>query len=173
MHEPDVENVYSIIGFTLTCLQSFERSIKFCATYVLQGEDELNWERLQKIEKEEGKKALGHFIAKVRARAALHQKFEELLTSVLRDRNDFVHNTDRIAGWNLSTYEGVEVAKGFCLSLLRRTHLLQEILSALCGQWQQQARIEVSTTPEQDEYFAQIDSKYGHLVDLYFARREA
>lgn len=173
MHEPDPENIYSIIGLTLVYLQSLERNIRFCTTFVLQGDAELNWHRLQNIEKDEGKKALGYFVGKVRERAMLHPSFDELITSVLRDRNDFVHNMDKIPGWSLNTPEGTDVALAYALSLIRRAHRVNEILAALLLQWQVQANIHVETTADQDAYFQEIDRRYGHLVGPLFGHHEA
>lgn len=162
------DDIFSVIGFTLTYLQSFERSIKFCTTFVLQGDGDLTWGRLQDIEKEERKKALGYFILEIRKRVQLHDRFDELISSVLRDRNDFVHNTDKIAGWDLRTPEGVAVARSFCMSLVRRAHTLNEIFATLFAQWSEQAKIRAGTTTEQDTYFAEIQRRYGHLIGLLF-----
>jgi hypothetical protein len=172
MHQPNEHDIYSLIGFTLTYIQSVERNIKFCTTFVLQGDTELTWERLQHIDGLERKKALGYFLGKVKERAQLFPAFEELLNEFLQKRNDFVHNQDKIAGWNLSTAEGVLVARKFVVSLLRQAHIVNEIFAALVTKWQVQAKLDAPTTPELQAYLEEIENRYGAYIDTFFTAKE-
>jgi len=56
MASPNSEDIYSLIGFSLTYIQSVERSINFVTTYVLQDGDPLTLEKLNSIEERERKK---------------------------------------------------------------------------------------------------------------------
>ncbi|WEA32706.1 MULTISPECIES: hypothetical protein [Aeromonas] len=71
MTSPNSEDIYSLIGFTLTYIQVVERSISFVTTYVLQDDDPLTLAKLNSIQAKERKKALGYFIGKVKERATL------------------------------------------------------------------------------------------------------
>lgn len=172
MHQPNEHDVYSLIGFTLTYIQSVERNIKFCTTFVLQGETELTWETLQHINGQERKKALGYFVGKVKERAQLFSAFEELLNDFLQKRNDFVHNQDKIPGWNLDTEEGVLGARKFVVSLLRQAHVVNEIFAALVTKWQIQAKIDAPTTSELEAYLEDIEDRYGVYINTFFSAKE-
>jgi hypothetical protein len=171
MHQPNEHDIYSLIGFTLTYIQSVERNIKFCTTFVLQGDTALTWERLQYIQGQEKKKALGYFLVKVRERAQLFPAFEELLNEFLQKRNDFVHNQDKIPGWNLSNEEGALVARKFVVSLLRQAHMVNEIFAALVNKWQIEAKLDVSTTPELQVFIEEIENRYGDYIDTFFTAK--
>lgn len=172
MPQANEHDIYSLIGFALVYVQSVERNIKFCTTFVLQGETELTWETLQHLEGQEKKKALGYFLGKVKERAQLFPAFEELLNSFLKNRNDFVHNQDRIPGWSLSTESGITVARSFVVSLLRQAHTINEIFAALITRWQEQAQINAPTTPEIETYLNEIEGRYGAYINMYFSAKE-
>ena len=172
MPQPNEHDVYSLIGFALTYIQSVERNIRFCTTFVLQGDAELTWETLQRLEGQERKKALGYFLGKVKERAQLLPAFEELLDNFLQNRNDFVHNQDKIPGWALDTEEGVRVARNFVVSLLRQAHTVNEIFAVLVTKWQEQVQINTPTTPEMKVYLEEIENRYGAFIDTYFSAKE-
>lgn len=58
MTSPNSEDIYSLIGFTLTYIQVVERSISFVTTYVLQDDDPLTLAKLNSIQAKERKKLL-------------------------------------------------------------------------------------------------------------------
>ena len=172
MPSPNHEDVYSLMGFTLSYIQSVERNMKFVTTYVLQDGDSLTLEKLESINKKERKKALGYFIGKIRDRASLFPNFEELLSEFLNKRNDFVHNQDKIPGWDLSTPEGVVVARTFVISLLHQAHIINEIFAALLCKWQEQTGIYPPQSGESNEYINSIEERYGVYVDILFTEKE-
>lgn len=172
MPKPNEHDIYSLIGFALTYVQSVEQNVKFCTTFVLQGDAELTWKRLQGLEVQERKKALGYFIVRVKERAKLFPAFEELLSSFLQNRNDFIHNQHKILGWDLSTADGVTVARNFLVSLLRQAHTVNEIFASLVTRWQEQAEIYAPATPDQSAYFEDIENQYGAFIDTIFASKE-
>lgn len=171
MASPNSEDIYSLIGFTLTYIQSVERSISFVTTYVLQDGDPLILEKLNSIEEKERKKALGYFIGKIKERAQLAPPLEKLLADFLQNRNDFIHNHDKIPGWNLDTEAGVDIAKRFTVNLWRQAHKINEIFAALASLWQEQAGIYPPASPKVDYYIREIDEKYGALIEVLFTAK--
>ncbi len=171
MASPNSEDIYSLIGFSLTYIQSVERSINFVTTYVLQDGDPLTLEKLNSIEERERKKALGYFIGKIKEKAQLAPPFEKLLADFLQNRNNFIHNHDKIPGWNLDTEAGVDIAKQFTVNLWRQAHKINEIFAALVSLWQEQAGIYLSANPEVEDYIKEIDEKYGALIEILFTAK--
>lgn len=172
MPQPNEHDIYSLIGFALTFIQSVERQIRFVTRFVLQGDAELTWETFQRLEGQERKKALGYFLGKVKERTQLLPAFEELLNGFLQNRNDFVHNQDKIPGWALDTEEGVRVARNFVVSLIRQAHIVNEIFATLIIKWQEQVQINPPTTPEMRAYLEELENRYGAFISTYFSAKE-
>src|SRR5439155_18047512 len=100
-------DIYALMGFALTYLQSVERILRFVTTFVLQDGENLSIEKLQSLEAKEAKKTLGYFMFKIRERAQLFPNLDQLLGTYLKNRNDFIHSQSAIPGWDLSSKEGV------------------------------------------------------------------
>ncbi len=171
MASTNSEDIYSLIGFALTYIQSVEKSISFVTTYVLQDDDPLTIEKLNSIEAKERKKALGYFINKVKERAILAPPLENLLAGYLKNRNDFIHSHDQIPGWDLHTEEGRNVAKKFTVNLWRQAHKINEIFAALVTRWQEQTGIYPPHSHGGEEYLKEIDEKYGAFIDVLFTSK--
>lgn len=171
MQSPNLDDIYSLMGCTLSYIQSVERHINFITTFVLQGEGDLTLEKLNSINKKENKKALGYFIGKIKERVELHQSLEELLGDFLKNRNDFIHNQDKIPEWDLDTEEGVLVARNFTASLLVQGHKINEIFAALTISWQQHTGIYPPGFNEKYEFTQKIEEKYGALIDVLFTEK--
>lgn len=171
MASPNPEDIYSLIGFALTYIQSVEKNIGFVTTYVLQDGDPLTLEKLNSIKAKERKRALGYFMGKVRERANLALPLDNLLADYLENRNDFIHNHDQIPGWDLRTEEGREVAKRFTVMLWRQAHKINEVFVALIARWQEQAGIYPLEPLRGEEYIKEIDEKYGALIDIFFTEK--
>ena len=171
MVSPNTEDVYSLIGFVLTYIQTVEKNISFITTFVLQDGDELTIARLNSIEKNERKKALGYFIGKLKLRSDLNPLFEELLSDFLKNRNDFIHNQDKIEGWDLDSEKGVSNAKKFTVKLWRQANMINEILVALMLQWQKQTGINPPIVKKHQTVIEEINEKYGKFIDLLFAEK--
>ena len=172
MPTPNAEDIYWLMGFTLSHIQSVERNIKFVTIYVLQDGEELTLEKLQSIDKKESKKALGYFISKVKERAELFPKLKELMKDFLKNRNDFIHNQDKIPGWDLDSPEGLIVAKNFTITLLRQAHKINEIFAALVSSWQEQTGMYPPEPVDGQEYIRDIEERYGAFVDIFFTAKE-
>ena len=166
-----IEDVYSIIGMTLCYMQSVENTFRFITTYVLQSDGELTIEKLNSLNKKESKKALGYFVGLIKKRADVLPELEALMADFLQNRNDFVHNHDKIKGWDLNTHDGRKTAKLFMSKLLRQGHKLNEILVALVCRWQEQTGIYPKKADGADSIISQIDSKYGAFVDQMFTEK--
>lgn len=171
MASPNPDDIYSLIGFALTYIQSVEKNISFVTTYVLQDDDPLTLEKLNSIETKERRKALGYFIGKVKERATLAPPLETLLADYLKNRNDFIHNHHNISGWNLDTEEGQKVAKEFTVNLWRQAHKINEIFAALVTRWQEQTGIYPPEPHGGEEYIREIDEKYGAFIDVLFTSK--
>ncbi|MFM1683149.1 hypothetical protein [Aeromonas salmonicida] len=167
MKSPNCEDIYSLIGFALTYIQSVERNIKFVTTFVLQDDAPLTLDKLNSIEAKERKKALGYFIGKVKERATLFPPLENLLSDYLKNRNDFIHNHGQIPGWDLDTEEGRNVAKRFTVNLWRQAHKINEIFTALVTRWQEQAEINLPEPHGGEEYIQEVDKDMGRLSIFY------
>jgi len=171
MASPNTEDIYSLIGFALTYIQSVEKNISFITTFVLQDEESLTIERLNSIKCRERKKALGYFIGKLKTRADLAPALEGLLADFLKNRNDFIHNQDKIEGWDLDTEEGIKNAKIFTVTLWRQAARINEILVALMLRWQEQTGIYPPGARNDDPHIKEIDEKFGPYIDVLFTAK--
>jgi hypothetical protein len=172
MSIPNPKDIYSLMGFAVSYMQTVERTLRFVTTFVVQDGGELTLSGLQSLDKKERKKALGYFIAKVRDRADLFPDLGGLLTNYLNSRNDFIHNHDAIPGWDLTSEDGVAVARTFTLTLIRQAHKINEVFIALTMRWQAQTGIYPPDQAEGQEFFDEIDKKYGYLVDVFFTAKK-
>ena len=163
-----IASVYSAIGVAVVSLQALERTLRVCTTYVLQDGEGLDLAKLERMKAEDRRKTLGQFVTRLKQRASLHPSFEELVNSVVDDRNALVHDMSRIPGWNLNTEEGIRLATEFVMRLLNRAHALNEVLTALGRDWARQIGMEIKTTPEAEAYYQEIDSRYGDIVGRMF-----
>lgn len=168
---PNIEDIYSNIGFALTYIQTVEKNIAFVTTFILQSEDPLTIEKLNSIKSKERKKALGYFIGKLKSRADLAPELEGFLAEFLKHRNDFIHNQDKIEGWNLDTKEGIAIAKAFTIRLWRQAAIINEILLALMLQWQKQTGIFPSGWKNDAPLIKEINEKYGSHIDELFTKK--
>ena len=171
MAKANPEDIYSLIGFTLSYIQSVESNLSFVTTFVLQDAEPLTLEKLNSIIEKERKKALGYFMTKVKERARLAPALENLLAEFLQNRNDFIHNQDRISGWSFDTEEGLSVAKQFTLNLLFQGHKINEIFATLVNRWQEQTGIYPPNSHGAEEYLQELDKKYGEFINIFFTQK--
>ena len=171
MVSPNPEDIYSLIGFALTYTQSVEKNISFITTFVLQDEEDLTIEKLNSIESKERKKVLGYFIGKLKSRVDLAPVLESLLADFLKNRNDFIHNQDKIEGWDLDTEEGIAKAKVFTVTLWRQAARINEILVALMLRWQEQTGIYPPGARNDEPLIKEIDEKFGPYINVLFKEK--
>lgn len=170
-HQPNTEDIYSLMGATLSYLQSVEKVLRLVTTFVIQDSDSLDFNKFQSIERKEAKKTLGYFMARLRERADIFPAFDELLESFLNKRNDFIHNHASIPGWDLDTEQGRAVARQFTSSILLQAQKINEVFIALIIRWQSEAGIQTPMELEHP-FFQNIEVQYGHLIDTFFTRKE-
>jgi hypothetical protein len=171
MSAQTLEDVHSMIGITLCYVQFVEKHIKFITTFVLQNGETLDLDKLNSLNKKESKKALGYFLGLIKKRADVIPELGELMTHFLQNRNDFVHNHDKIEGWDLNTEEGVKVAKVFMSQLLLQGQKLNHIFVALTCRWQEQTGIYPKIDHGDEALINKIDAEYGVFVDLMFTQK--
>lgn len=167
-HKPNLNNIYSLIGFGLTHIQEVERIIKFTTTYILQKDSPLTLEKLERLNENERKYTLGKYFGKVRDSVDLHPQLDELLNKYLQDRNDFVHNQENISGWNLETEDGISKASLFICNMIKDGNVIMEIFIALTSNWVDQIELSVPTNKEQKLYLSQIKDRYEHHLEILF-----
>lgn len=165
------DDIYSLLGFAITHAQSVEQQIRFCTTFVLQRKGPLTYEKLVAQEAEEEKKTLGYFFEQIRRRANLHPGLNKAIDEYLSMRNDLVHDTSRIPGWDLGSAEGIEVANKYLWNFIRRGGRLMEVFAALTLEWEEQVGYSTSQDSENPEFFSSLREKYAHLIPGLFGHR--
>lgn len=165
------DDVHSMIGMTLCYVQFVEKHIKFITTFVLQNGEPLDLDKLNSINKQESRKALGYFLGLIKKRADVIPELEELMANFLQNRNDFIHNHEKIEGWDLNTEAGIKVAKVFMSKLLLQGQKLNHIFVALTCRWQEQVGVYPKVEHEDEDLINKIDAEYGPLVDLMFTQK--
>ena len=153
------------MGMTLMFLQTTEKAINFCMTFVFQRESPLTLEKLEKQEMEEQKKTLGYFLAELRKRADLDPKFEQMLRDFLDHRNIFIHKLSDVQGWDLSTPDGRQVAEQFIGKLVGLTQKVFYIFVGFIRAWQKKVDLDTPIPPGSEEFLAEVDRVYAPLID--------
>lgn len=169
MTPPNINDIYSLMGFTLEYIQVVEKTIKTITTYVFQEDGDLTLEKLKLIERNEQKKALGYFFGKLKERVELDPSVENLLSDFLSRRNDFIHNQYKVPGWDLHSSEGQVVAKKFTITLLRQAQVINEIFISLIFKWQEQIGINLDVSDD-SESIEKIYVTYKPQIDLWFTK---
>jgi hypothetical protein len=85
---------------TLILLQTAEKIIRFCMTFVFQKQTPFTYELLQQQEQAERKKTIGYFLSELRKRATVDESFDLLLEGFLLNRNNFIHDLSRFQAWD-------------------------------------------------------------------------
>jgi hypothetical protein len=137
------QTILTSMGATLILLQATEKIIDLCMTFVFQKASLLTLEGLERQQKEERKKTIGYFLAELRKRADLDDKFDQMLRDFLDHRNTFIHRLDDVQGWDIDTPDGRQVAAQFISKL---ASLNGRVLFTFCGflrAWQKQTGMDV------------------------------
>jgi hypothetical protein len=80
--DPERADVLMRIGAALLMMQSAERGLRFCLTFVFQKSSPLTLEMLQTQEEEERKKTMGYFLRELRQRVELDDTFDFSKTEI-------------------------------------------------------------------------------------------
>lgn len=168
--KPEQKDILMRVGAALIFVQSAERLIRTCMTFVLQKDEPLTLEKLERQTDAERKKTLGYFLAELRKRAALDEGFDKLLRDFLEQRNLLVHDVDSIPGWNLQSSDGCKRAREFIDAFILSTLEVQKVFFGLLLAWQGQVDFDIPVPPE-DEFFAKICRDYmPHIDDIFFEK---
>lgn len=169
---PPQRDVLVAIGVALLMIQTTERVIKLCMTFVLQRSNPLTLEALERQKKEERKKTLGYFLGELRKRADLDEKFDALLEEFLERRNVLVHDFGERDEFSLNTPAGLASANVFVHDLIRKAEEVLKVFVGLVQAWQEQTGIGPGN-PKGEAFFNEIEAAYKPLVnDLFFRKSD-
>ncbi len=157
------------MGVAVLLVQTTERVIRLCMTLVLPKDAPLTFEKLQQQKESERNKTLGYFLSELRKRVDLDEHFDLLLKEFLKNRNDFIHDLDRVPGWGFSKPQNVVASKKFVYQLIHQADNVTKVFSGLIRAWQEQTKMDIPG-PEH-EYFDEIDKTFKPIVDrIFFAK---
>jgi hypothetical protein len=160
------QDVLVRIGVALLQIQTAEKVIKLCMTFVLQKTSPLTLEALEAQQESERRSTLGYFLNELKKRADVHPDFAEVLASFLAMRNTFVHNLTDVPGWDMNTDEGSARAREFLNELLRVADHVLKVFIGLVRAWQR----EVGFDDALDHgYLKEIDASYTWLAAQIFS----
>jgi hypothetical protein len=162
--------VLEAIGVALLLLQTAEKVIRLCATFVFPKKSPVTLELLQQQEEAERTKTLGYFLSELRKRVSVHESFDALLKGFLKNRNDFIHDLSRVPTWDIETPETAIEAKQFVFKLIQQTEEVLKVFSGVVLAWQEQVGFSGPPTPNH-EWFSEVEKTYKPLVDhLFYAK---
>ena len=167
---PPQRDVLVAIGVALLMIQTTERVIKLCMTFVLQRSNPLTLETLERQKKEERKKTLGYFLSELRKRTDLDDKFDALLEQFLEKRNVLVHDFGERDEFSLNTPAGLAGANEFIRDLIQITEEVLKVFVGLVLAWQEQTGIGPENVKGQS-FFEEIEAAYKPLVNEVFFRK--
>lgn len=151
-------------------LQTAEKVIRLCATFVFPKKSPVTLELLQQQEEAERTKTLGYFLSELRKRVSVHESFDALLKDFLKNRNDFIHDLSRVPTWDIETPETAIEAKQFVFKLIQQTEEVLKVFSGVVLAWQEQVGFSGPPTPNH-EWFSEVEKTYKPLVDhLFYAK---
>ena len=165
------KEVLEAMGVALLTLQTAEKVIKLCTTFVFQKSSPLTIDILQQQEESERTKTIGYFLSELRKRVSVHESFDSVLRDFLKNRNDFIHDLSRVPKWDFHTGETSIEAKRFVFALIQQTETVLKVFSGLILAWQEQIGMSEPPRPDHD-WFAEVERKYKPLVNDLFNERD-
>lgn len=159
------------MGVALLLLQTAEKVLRLCMTFVLQKAAPLTLDSLLAQEESERNKTLGYFLAELRKRADIHPTFDQLLNDFLKNRNDFIHDLSRVPGWDAAPAERVTKRKQFVHRLIRQSDVVLKVFAGLVRSWQEQAGFQHLELPS-DAWFAEVERIYKPLAENLFLSKD-
>lgn len=155
------------MAVALLLIQSAERVIRLCMTFVLQRSTPLTLEVLERQKKEERRKTLGYFLGELRKRVDLERGFDALLDEFLEKRNTLVHDFGGMDQYSLNTEAGLAAANAFLHRMIQVTESVLKVLIGLTQAWQEQIGMPPDATPDHP-FFTEIEEQYKPLVNEIF-----
>ena len=167
---PQQKDTLAAMAVALLLIQTTERVIKLCMTFVLQRSSPLTWEVLQRQKKEERRKTLGYFLGELRKRADLDPGFDNLLEEFLEKRNILVHDFGGLDDYSLNSEAGLVAANTFVARMIQVTESVLLVFVGLTRAWQEQAGMQAGEGGDHP-LFAEVDKAYKPLVNDIFFRK--
>src|SRR5258708_20412919 len=127
---------------------------------------------LERLEKQERSRTLGRLVKQMQDRVGLHPALNKLLENFVEHRNQLMHRSRDIPGWDLDTEDGRKVAWGFLNQLYKQTLGLFQIFIPFLIAWENQHKLGIvkDLPPEMIENFPQI-TEFTAIADaLVFAK---
>ena len=164
------KEVLEAMGVALLLLQTAEKVIRLCTTFVFQKDSPLTLDLLKQQEDVERTKTMGYFLSELRKRVSVHESFDAVLRDFLRNRNNFIHDLSKVPHWDFYTAETSIEAKRFVFALIQQTEKVLKVFAGLILAWQEQAGMSEPLSPSH-EWFAEVEKTYKPLVDgLFYAK---
>lgn len=169
---PDQKDLLAELGGTLLMIQTTERVLRLCMTFVLPKASPVTLELLRAQEKAERKSTLGYFLGELRKRVDVDPQLDRLLDEFLERRNMLVHRFSDVDGYSYETGPGIAAGRAFIHETLRSTETVLMIFIGLVRAWQEQVGMDVGHI-EKHPYFEEIDATYKNLAaDLFFKKAD-
>ena len=115
------------MGEALLQIEMMERVLKVCIDFFVP-EAGQTWTMLLEQSQEPSRRTLGQFLNELRGRRDIDPDFDAVLRSLLKDRNDFIHNIFSIPGFELETPPEPDKAMKFLTDLSNRAQHVREVL---------------------------------------------
>lgn len=164
---PVQTNTLSNIGAVLVAMQVAERIIAGALTLVLPPSQIRTLDDLTRESAANHRATIGALLKKLKQRVDLDEDFEEVLTAFLKDRNDLIHDMDRIPGFDLRSRPGLEVADRFLSNLMENTETVTRAFVSLMVDWCNQVGYEHGKDREILDYLGDFE----HIArDVFFLK---
>lgn len=118
----------ALVGVTLLATQTTEKMLSLCLTHILQVDGPLTLETLDRLQNR--KQTVGQIIQRMRARIEIDERFDEILSEFLENRNLLAHRLREAPGWDLDSPNGIAAANRF---LRRMAALNSKIIGTFGG----------------------------------------
>jgi hypothetical protein len=165
------QRILAWIGVALVLLQTTEKIINLCLTFVFQKGSPLTLEDLERQQKKERKKTIGYFLGELRKRVDLDAKFDQTLRDFLNYRNIFIHNLDYVPGWDFDTPNGRQAAWQFISELNSLTETVLLTFSGFVRAWEKQIGMNAPIPSGSEHVILWIDRVYTPLIhELVFKK---
>jgi len=158
------DSLYLEVGKAIQIIQLADHVFKSVLLMVFPGKEFNNLETFERNEKALDKATLGRLVNTLKDRVVLNDSFENILNEYLADRNSLIHNWDEIEGWSVET-KAIE----FTVGVQKKAAYLCYTFMGFLRAWMEQVGIEGidEQFPEGAQFFADIDSKWKHLVNEF------
>jgi hypothetical protein len=155
------------MGGLVWVMQHTEKIVDVVITYLIQEEEKLTLEYIERQEKEKRSRTLGRLVKQMRDRAELDPSLDTLLENFVEHRNQLTHRLSEIPGWDsFETENGRKVTVEFLANLNRENRQVLQIFTGFLIAWdhknnigiiEKKAEPLVKLMPDILKYAASID----------------